>query len=244
MARKRPAPLAQIDTNSTCDAARVDTRVPIEALVLGRDDGVFQMRAHRVRSDLSPELFAPPRINPPVAVQHRHRATRTAVGQLFNGGNRDRVIKDDTCQCDGPDNARPPANAPDQTQNRSKQPDKRVQNATKQRARRFACNCFLGLADRLSRGFCRLFRSLFRRRTPIALVRDKALSGRTIGTVRPCHDTGTLLSASFAGILRNQSAFVEPSRSSCSQNRIPKLPKKASLLLFCAKNVQNLEIHR
>ena len=85
-AGKRPAPFGQVRANCAGNPARRYAEMAIEAPVLGRDDGVFQMRADRAGGDDAAEGLAPPGENLAVAVHHGDGPLRAVIQQVGEGG--------------------------------------------------------------------------------------------------------------------------------------------------------------
>ncbi|KKM74615.1 hypothetical protein LCGC14_1398530, partial [marine sediment metagenome] len=83
VARKRAAPLTEVDAYRRCDATRADAEVSVEAPVFGSDDRVLEVLGDRFRCDHAAKLIPAPGKDIAFAVQHGDRAARAAIKQRF-----------------------------------------------------------------------------------------------------------------------------------------------------------------
>ena len=106
-------PGAQVDERGAGGALQVDAEVPVEAAVLGRDDGVDQVRRHLVGPG-QPELLAAPGEGLARGVEQRHRPALARVEQPLEVGQLAHVIGGADRQHDCAGDRRPGADPPEQ----------------------------------------------------------------------------------------------------------------------------------
>ena len=157
MSGQRPAPLAQVDPDGTCDTARAKTHMFVEPAIFCGDDRVLEMGRHRLRSHRPPELIAAPCKDGSILIQKRHRSSGAPVQQLVHRRQCRIVVSNHQPQCQSRDKAHAPRNPPDQSQNPADDPLKKPDDAAtafRRSTRRFFT--WLGLT---LGGFC-LYRSI------------------------------------------------------------------------------------
>ena len=82
MPAQRATAFAEVDAHRAGNADRVDARMQVETLVLGRHDRVAQMPRHALGCHRPAELITAPRKDIAVPIQQRDRATRAPIQQL------------------------------------------------------------------------------------------------------------------------------------------------------------------
>ena len=114
VARERPAPFAEVDPHGAGDAAGRQAEVLVEALVLGRDDGVPEVRRDRPGGDHAAVLLAPPGEGVAVAVEQRDGPARAPVGERGGVGQAGVDVADHEGEDQPGDETGAPGQAPDE----------------------------------------------------------------------------------------------------------------------------------
>ena len=126
---KRATPFAQVDANRAGDADRVNARVIVKALILGRDDRVFEVRRYRIGRDHAAELITAPGEHFAISVEQGDRSARATVDQAFDRRQGGQIVADGRRDKQSHHHRKTPTDAPDdlpnEGENGQREPDQK-----------------------------------------------------------------------------------------------------------------------
>jgi hypothetical protein len=123
---ERPAPGGQVDPHGAGDPPRRDAEMPPEAAILGRDDGVLQMRRDGVGGDRAAKAFAAPGEDIAIGIEHRDRSARAPVQEVGRVGQAGIEVERRGREDERDDGDHAPGHAPDHPPDKREEPAHRA----------------------------------------------------------------------------------------------------------------------